>query len=200
MVCECLSSVIQGAEGLHTFGAPSIEKALEEFSKNGAALFFLSEGGSSSITQDKENIRRLILETKTPVSILGDGGDCDAIAELLHLGAAGYISTDLSVMVVVNSLKLMLAGGTFFPANILTAREYKSEQQKRRLDAYKGEFTERQLAVLEALCKGKSNKAIANDLAMEVGTVKAHIHKLIKKLQVRNRTELALLVANQVRG
>jgi DNA-binding NarL/FixJ family response regulator len=70
----------------------------------------------------------------------------------LDLGAAGYISTDLSAEVVVESLRLMLAGGKFIPASILsTARPISSGFPTPLPDQYKCMFTERQLAVLGAL-------------------------------------------------
>lgn len=49
-------------------------------------------------------------------------------------------------------------------------------------------LTERQAQILDRLRKGYSNKDIARDLGIGVGTVKQHINLLFKKLDVRNRT------------
>ena len=50
-------------------------------------------------------------------------------------------------------------------------------------------FTCREQAVLEALSKGLSNKAIARDLNVAENTVKVHVRGILRKLNVSNRTE-----------
>lgn len=54
------------------------------------------------------------------------------------------------------------------------------------------EFTTRETEVLASLAKGKSNKMIARELDIREATVKVHIRNLLKKLNVTNRTQLAL--------
>ena len=49
--------------------------------------------------------------------------------------------------------------------------------------------------VLELVKDGCSNKRIASELSLSQRTVESHLHRLFRKLQVRNRTELALLAA-----
>ncbi len=45
------------------------------------------------------------------------------------------------------------------------------------------------------MARGTSNKAIASDLNMSESTVKIHIHNIMRKLEARNRTEVALRIA-----
>ena len=47
--------------------------------------------------------------------------------------------------------------------------------------------------MLALISEGKSNKLIAQALAMSESTVKAHVKQIIKRLQVANRTQAALL-------
>ena len=58
--------------------------------------------------------------------------------------------------------------------------------------------TERELRVLELLQTGQSNKAIARALAIEECTVKAHVHRILRKLRANNRTQAALLARQMV--
>ena len=60
--------------------------------------------------------------------------------------------------------------------------------------------TGRQAAVLKALCRGKANKIIAFELNLCESTVKVHIRSIMKKLQARNRTEVALKLHNLVQS
>jgi DNA-binding NarL/FixJ family response regulator len=54
-------------------------------------------------------------------------------------------------------------------------------------------FSRRQLQVLELLKEGKQNKIISYELGMSEGTVKVHIRQIMRKLKVRNRTQVVLL-------
>jgi DNA-binding NarL/FixJ family response regulator len=193
---HCVVHIIQAAEELDALGVASVEAALAECRMNEAALFLLS-ADPMSIAHNKPHIARLMAETGALVAVLGDGHSRDEIAEILGAGAVGYISMSLSAEVVVGSLRLMLAGGTFAPAEILLAFTPGKVQPTPSLRQYNCTLTKQQTAVLAALSEGKANKAIANDLKLEVGTVKACVRTLIKKLQVRNRTEVALIVAHE---
>jgi DNA-binding NarL/FixJ family response regulator len=53
-------------------------------------------------------------------------------------------------------------------------------------------LTPKEHAVLVLLCKGKLYKEIADDLKVNINTVKKHCKSIYKKLQVRNRTEAAI--------
>jgi two-component system nitrate/nitrite response regulator NarL len=55
------------------------------------------------------------------------------------------------------------------------------------------DFTAREQAVLEALSRGHSNKAIARDLNVAENTIKVHVRGILRKLQVSNRTEAVIL-------
>lgn len=52
-------------------------------------------------------------------------------------------------------------------------------------------LTKRESEVLRAIAQGKTNKQIANELEISEHTVKLHVHRLISKLGLKNRTEAA---------
>src|SRR5690625_3200452 len=54
------------------------------------------------------------------------------------------------------------------------------------------ELTERELAILKCVGEGKTNKEIADELFLSVGTVKNHITNILQKLDLRDRTQLAI--------
>ena len=53
-------------------------------------------------------------------------------------------------------------------------------------------LTARETEVLGSLSRGHSNKEIARELDMSAATVKVHLKGVLRKLQVRNRTEAAV--------
>jgi len=62
------------------------------------------------------------------------------------------------------------------------------------------ELTRRQRDVLTLIAEGKSNKLIADALKMSESTVKAHVKQIIKRLNVVNRTQAALLAIRTTGG
>jgi DNA-binding NarL/FixJ family response regulator len=55
-----------------------------------------------------------------------------------------------------------------------------------------GGITARELAVVRAIQHGKPNKVIAYELNMCESTVKVHVRNIMKKLNAKNRTDLAV--------
>ena len=54
-------------------------------------------------------------------------------------------------------------------------------------------LSEREREVAMAVGRGKSNAEISSELFMSVATVKAHISRILTKLDLNNRTQVALL-------
>jgi len=124
-----------------------------------------------------------------PVIIISESDDTSRILHALKNGARGYIPTSLALAVAVEAVRLVDAGGTFVPVSTLL--------ESRRAAAENGYdlFTPRQIMVMEALHRGKANKQIALELNMRESTVKVHIRHIMKKLNARNRTEVAVLTS-----
>lgn len=53
-------------------------------------------------------------------------------------------------------------------------------------------FTEREVAITRLVGEGKTNKEIANELYLSIGTVKNHITNILQKIGLRDRTQLAI--------
>lgn len=54
-------------------------------------------------------------------------------------------------------------------------------------------LTQRQRAVLACIARGSSNVEIASQLGISVGTVKTHVHAVLRRIGARNRTEAAIV-------
>ena len=136
-----------------------------------------------------EEIRSLCTATSLPIILLADSDDIAQIISALECGVKGYIPTSVSLDVCVEAISLSIAGGIFVPANSLLAmRSILARQSERPAAAF---FTDRQLAVAEALRRGKANKIIAYELNMQESTVKVHVRNIMKKVKASNRTEVA---------
>ena len=137
---------------------------------------------------------------ETPLVVVAESGDPERARHILSAGARGFLPTNLSVKVLVGALDLVLAGGVYVPSSLLDAPAPRPEgwerAEQRRAEPW-SELTRRQRDVLALISQGRSNKLIADALAMSESTVKAHVKQIIKRLHVSNRTQAALLATGQ---
>ena len=127
-----------------------------------------------------------------PIIVLSDGESGDSVLSALERGALGYISTNVSLDVVVGATRLVMAGGTFVPATSLIDLDANAVGATTPT----GRFTKRQLDVMHRVRQGKTNRTIARELEMSQSTVKAHVRNLMQRLKATNRTQLAFLTKN----
>jgi DNA-binding NarL/FixJ family response regulator len=134
------------------------------------------------------------------VVMLSAFNDRDNVVRALDNGALGFIPKTDSREVLLGALRLILAGGTYIPPEILARRTAVATAadtpppQKRPSPAELG-LTERQVEVLALMMQGKSNKLICRALDLAEPTVKNHVSAILKALEVTNRTEAVLAVA-----
>ena len=137
------------------------------------------------------------LQTKAPlVSVLVFGLDSDLqlILSCLEGGAAAYsLDTDTMETLLEQIRGLWRGEPIIAPAvtALLIARVSElatsQHQQGKNSRAKLTELTERELEVLHLLKNGYSNRAIAEELVLEIGTVKNHVHHILQKLNVTSR-------------
>ncbi len=133
----------------------------------------------------------------TPIVLVVDRYDAALVSRAMARGVAGRVAHSMSADMVLCVLRLVLAGGTYFPCEPAwfapaTAPEIAAPQGLRR--GALG-LTPRQLDVLGYICQGMSNKIIARALGMRETTVKAHVMQIMRRLNAENRTQVALRVS-----
>ena len=124
----------------------------------------------------------------------------ELVVRALRAGAAGFLLKDTPPAEIVRSIELVHAGdGTLSPqvARRLIAlvagdpdSGARHESALKRFDA----LSAREREVALAVGRGLANAEIAAELYMSVATVKAHVSRLLTKLGVENRVQIALLV------
>lgn len=119
---------------------------------------------------------------EVPLVVVSAEDDPAHIAPLLALGVAGFIPKSEPPAVIVQALRLVLAGGTYVPPRLAAASAAPAP------GAADAGLTPRQWEVVKLLARGLPNKAIANTLGVTEGTVKVHLIAVFRALGVRNRT------------
>ena len=98
----------------------------------------------------------------------------------------------------MGALERVRAGGDYVPLALTEVRS--APPSGRTQSSPWRELTRRQRDVLTLIAEGKSNKLIADALKMSESTVKAHVKQIIKRLNVVNRTQAALLAIRTTGG
>lgn len=134
-----------------------------------------------------------------PIIVVSVRENISAIRNALAAGAMGYIPKSSSPDVMISAIRLVLSGGVYVPPHVLDSDGTESDDKKiefntdvEEIDSismFTAGLTERQLEVLSLMSKGKSNKEIAEELGLTLGTIKMHSSRIFKTLDVQNRTE-----------
>jgi DNA-binding NarL/FixJ family response regulator len=111
----------------------------------------------------------------------------------LDAGAMGYIPKSVSVAVMTQALKLVLAGGIYLPAALLESR-HAGESESRHAPVLTAltALTVRQHQVLQCLLRGWPNKLISRHLCLSENTVKTHLSAIYRALQVCTRAQAVI--------
>ncbi|HEY2616298.1 MAG TPA: response regulator transcription factor [Acetobacteraceae bacterium] len=136
-------------------------------------------------------------QPRFPIILITGSDQCTPVADLaIQLGLQGYIPASCSLEVAAAAVQLVIAGGSYFPRPPTEAsqEEFASHHAYSVADLTRTiALTSRERSVLALLSDGLPNKVIAKRLSMSLSTVKAHVHHIIRKLKVGNRTEVAIL-------
>ena len=121
------------------------------------------------------------------IVILSTSEDPGDVERALAQGARGYVLKSSRAEVLHHVLSLVIAGEIYVPP-IVMAQRFDGD----KASAF-GKLTPRERQVLARLIDGLSNKAIAQALSIGEGTVKVHLKAVLRKLDVANRTQAAIL-------
>ena len=122
----------------------------------------------------------------------------DHVLRALRAGAAGFLLKDTPPPEIMRAIRLVAAGEAMLsPAVTRRLIEHVAEDglgaRRARARELLDRLTDREREVAVAIGQGKSNAEIAAELYMSVATVKAHVSRLLTKLELGNRVQIALL-------
>ena len=116
----------------------------------------------------------------------------------------GILPLTLKLEIWLAAVSLLISGGEYYPvsvrraspdgATINTALDGPTQSDNpvdNECQAYLSLLTARERQTLELLSEGYQNKLIAHKMALSEHTVKVHVHNLLAKLRVSNRTQAA---------
>ena len=123
------------------------------------------------------------------VLVLTTFDDKETVEKAISSGADGYILKEMDNDKIINSIKAVAGGINVFCDNIL--RSIKKDVLRQQ-DAKNFDLSDRDVDILRLICDGFDNKEIASQLFLAEGTVRNSVSKLLEKLNVKDRTQLAV--------
>ncbi|MCR6109144.1 response regulator transcription factor [Bacillus sp. A301a_S52] len=127
----------------------------------------------------------------TKVMMLTTFNDDEYALEALKSGAVGYMLKDAEPTELIHAIRNCLAGGLQLEGLVAAKMMPKLINQtiSHEIDPT---ITPRELDIVKRVGEGRSNKEISEELGLSVGTVKNHISQILDKLELRDRTQLAI--------
>jgi len=140
-------------------------------------------------------------QPKPPAVLVLTTFDADELVlRALRAGAAGFLLKDTPPAEIVRAIELVAAGDSMLSPTVtrrliaLVAGDADADMRHQRAREKLAELSAREHEVALAVARGLANAEIGAELFMSVATVKAHVSRLLVKLGVDNRVQIALLV------
>jgi two-component system, NarL family, response regulator len=148
-------------------------------------------GGVEACRQIKQ------LHPHIPVLVLTSHFKKQLIEQLITAGASGYCLKGIEAETLILALRSVAAGASWWDA--ATTAEIRSAFKTAPAKAANenNPLTSRETEILALIAAGKSNHQIAQQLHITIGTVRVHVHAILQKLEVRDRTSAAIMAIQQ---
>lgn len=138
-------------------------------------------------------------ESQVRVLVLTTFDDEETIGRALESGADGYILKEMEDAEVISAVKGVYGGLNIFGGEVYRTMQGKMAQKQETAPSgsrpYAGEtpsFTDRERDILRLVAQGCDNKEIAGLLYLAEGTVRNQVSRLLDKLSLKDRTQLAV--------
>lgn len=135
-----------------------------------------------------------------PILALTSHSQKPLIARLVEAGVQGYCLKGITAEALILALRSVTAGASWWDPTATTEVRAAFQDKTQPTvsaahDAESGEnsLTKREQEILALIAAGQSNREIAKTLYIADGTVRVHIHTILRKLGVRDRTQAAVL-------
>jgi len=143
---------------------------------------------TAMIKRDFPRIKILVLTTFN---------DDEYIYEALKHGASGYLLKDASPSEIADAIRTVYKGGALIQSEVAVKvldqfSELARGKKEVQRDPRTGQLTDREIDICRLIAEGKNNQEIAGELYLSEGTVKNHITRILIKLDLRDRTQLAV--------
>ena len=197
LICSLIASVLAEEPDIYIIGyATNVEEALAKLERSNCNMILvaatLSDNGALELT-------KTVAEQWPSVKVLVIGlpESENMILEYVAAGASGYVLQDVPVEKLLDNVRAVYDDKAIISPSVAAAlmnriTELAQISAQTQVDPETlEELTPREREVLDLIGQEATNQQIADRLFIEVGTVKNHVHSILKKLDVSSREEAA---------
>jgi len=127
-----------------------------------------------------------------PVVVISAHEDHITISKAMKYGAAGFVPKSTPVDDIFSAIMTVLSGDIWLPELFQNSKE---DHENCDIASRVASLTQQQYRILMMFAQGLLNKQIAYDLNVSEATIKAHATAIFRKLDVRNRTQAVIAIA-----
>jgi two-component system nitrate/nitrite response regulator NarP len=184
IVCDAVAHIVGNELGVPVKTARDKDTALQAIRDTGpfsALLLDIGMPGMVGATSVEE-----IVKANAPGAVVVFSGIVDEVfvRQAIASGARGYIPKTFPLKSLGRTLQLIASGQIFVPFSVLETHPQGAPVLS---------LSSREISVLRLLVKGHTNKEIARALELTEVRVKMHLRSIFSRLNVKNRTQAALI-------
>ena len=194
LVSTSLKTIIEASEGFHVVAIGSDgDSAIELFEqfKPDVLLLDIRMENKNGLEAAKEILRN---HKEAKILFLTTFQDDEYIVNALHLGVKGYLLKQ-DFESIIPALVAVHSGQTVFGSEIVeklptllsTENDHKPEDDG---------LSDKEFEIIKCVARGLNNKEISDTLFLSEGTVRNYLSKILEKLHLRDRTQLAIYYYN----
>jgi len=127
-----------------------------------------------------------------PVVVISAHEDHTTISKAMKFGASGFVPKSTPVDNIYAAIMKVLSGDIWLPE---VFQQCSGDVEDSDIAARVASLTQQQYRILMMFAQGLLNKQIAYDLHVSEATIKAHATAIFRKLDVRNRTQAVIAIA-----
>lgn len=191
LVSSSLKMILEAEEGIEIAGSGSSgQQAIDLYKslKPDILLMDIRMDGMTGIDAGAEIIKE---DPQAKILFLTTFSDEEYIAKAFQIGAKGYLLKQ-NYESIIPSLKAVHMGQRVFGDEIVAKIPAFQSERPHLTDIASYNISEREAEIITQVANGLSNKEIAETLYLGEGTVRNYISVILEKLQLRDRTQLAI--------
>lgn len=202
LIGNIITEVLEDESDIEVIGCvTSPESALTTVANDDVDMVLVStrlpDNGALKLTSAMTDI-----DSSLKVLALGVSEKKERVLQFVEAGASGYVRQDDSVDDLIKAIRAAHKDQAEVSPKVAAALMARVSELTDLLTMVESgmpetlsDLTPRELEILELVAKGYSNQKIADQLYIEVGTVKNHVHSILNKLDVSTRDDAAAYLA-----
>lgn len=199
IVAMSLKTIIEATgnitvEALGSSGSEAVE--LYEKHKPDVMLMDIRMDGMTGLEAGEIILRK---DSEARILYLTTFSDDEYIVRALKIGAKGYILKQ-DFQGIAPALETVMSGQSVFGDSIIgRLPELMQKNSRSDVDYGRYDISAKESDIIELVAEGLSNREIASELFLSEGTVRNYLSTILEKLDLRDRTQLAVFYYNNLK-